>query len=346
MLAEQNVVAALADYTTPGGRDIIGMLRGVDATLQCIALTDEAGVQSLSGNENVYDFVPKPTSASDLAKLIIHAAEHTKLLRRRQDTESMLARSSEQLSTSLRSLQDAQERLTRTSTAALMGQLAEGLRHELGNALTVIRLNMSLIVYHRDDPTRFMRHMDSLEQGVRSIERIAVALRDFPSVQRESSEQLDLAYIVRHAAEQAQQLYELSANTIRLDLLPGAPTRGSFFQLVRAFGALIENAAEASVQSNVPGALISIALQSDGNRWKVTIRDNGAGLTVEALAHAIEPGYTTKVDRGFMRGLGLGLFVADTILERHGGQMRLSNLPEGGTLVEVWLPKDAEPPKS
>ena len=61
-----------------------------------------------------------------------------------------------------RNLHETRARLLRTGNAALMGQLAEGLRHELGNALTVIRLNINLVTYYRDDPDRFNQHMKSL----------------------------------------------------------------------------------------------------------------------------------------------------------------------------------------
>ena len=45
-----------------------------------------------------------------------------------------------------------------------------------------------------------------------------------------------------------------------------------------------------------------------------------------------------KIEEGFMRGIGLGLFVAISVLDKHNGRLRLSNAPEGGGAVEIWLP--------
>src|SRR5581483_1255626 len=336
-IAERTTLAVLVDLEAPDGLDVIRMIRNTDAALQCVALVS---ADTPPATAEVYEYVPKPANVDHLVLTIIHAAQTTKLLRSKQDSDTMLAQRSEELLASLKALQAAQERLNRTSAAALLGQLVEGLRHELGNALTVIRLSMNLLTHYRNDPTRFAKHMESLERGVHSIERIAMALRDFPGAERKDGEQLDLAQIIRHAAGKSQQDYAIPASMMRLVLPESAPVRGGFFQLVRAFDALLDNAIEAVLHTNPPSPQIEVTLSADGNRWKVTIQDNGAGLTAEALAHALEPGYTTKLDRGFMRGLGLGLFVANTILDQHGGQMQLSNAPQGGTLVEVWLPRE------
>jgi two-component system, NtrC family, C4-dicarboxylate transport sensor histidine kinase DctB len=176
---------------------------------------------------------------------------------------------------------------------------------------------------------------------VQAIERIALALRYFPTFDGEAGELLDLAPVIRQAASQAQQAHQTGSANFHVELVEPALMRGSGFQLLRAFVGLIENAIEASTDAEPVGPQISITLAPEGEGWRVAIRDNGPGFTPEALAHAVEPGFTTKVERGFVRGLGLGLFLASHVVERHGGQLRLSNLPGGGALVEAWLPRAA-----
>jgi two-component system, NtrC family, C4-dicarboxylate transport sensor histidine kinase DctB len=252
-----------------------------------------------------------------------------------------LATRSEELAASLEALREAQGRLIRTANAALMGQLAEGLRHELGNALTIIRLNMNLLTYYRNDPERFARHMTSLGQGVQAIERIAFGLRYFPTLDADEAEVLSLSQIVRQAASQAQQAHATRSANVHLDLPDTAMMRGSVFQLLRAFVGIVENAVEASNSARPEQPLVSITLRADADRWYVAVQDNGPGFTSEALEHALEPGFTTKIERGYLRGLGLGLFLASSVIEHHGGKLRLSNLPGDGALVEAWLPQSA-----
>ncbi len=347
LLPENDILVAIVDLNLPimGGLEVARAIRQYDPTIQCIVLTGHASLESAiqALHEQLYDYIAKPVSMVDLARILDRAVELTRLLRHKRDADAMLAARSEELAASLEALHEAQGRLIRTANATLMGQLAEGLRHELGNALTNIRLNMNLLEYYRADPERFARHMASLEQGVRAIERIAFALRYFPTFDGEEGESLDLSQIVRQASSQAQQSHQTSSANFRLDLAEPALARGSGFQLMRAFVGIIENAIEAngSAQANPP--LVSITLTRDGERWRVAIYDNGSGFTPEALEHALEPGFTTKIDHGYVRGLGLGLFLASNVIERHGGHLRLSNLAGHGALVEAWLPAETSP---
>jgi signal transduction histidine kinase len=344
-LAQSDVLIAIVDWHMPGmtGLELVRAIRQHDPTIQCIVLTGfgsmEIAVQAL--REHVYDYLAKPANLNDLSRVVSRAMEHARLLRNKQRSDAALARQSQELAESLKALHEAQDRLIRTANAALMGQLAEGLRHELGNALTVIRLNMSLIKYHREDLARFTRHVASMEQAVLSIERIALALRSFPTEQSNQDELVELASIVQQAARQTEQAHGDQAGLLHFDLEAPAYAFGSLFQLARAFAAIVENAVESSLAAHPDSPHVSIALHADGDSWRIAVADNGAGFTQEALEHAFEPGFTTKVERGFMRGLGLGLFVAGSVLDRHNGHIQLSNRAEGGALVEIWLPRAA-----
>jgi C4-dicarboxylate-specific signal transduction histidine kinase len=343
LLTQHDPWIAIVDLLLPDidGLQLIQDIHAQNPLIQCIVLS---GYSELAGvvetiREHVYAYLPKPVSMGELELTLTRAVDHARLVRAHRDAEAILIRRSEELENSLRALQEAQDRLIRTANAALMGQLAEGLRHELGNALTTIRLNMNLLTHYREDPARYARHMGSLEQGVRAIERIAFALRSFPTTEGQI-EQLDLLAIVRQAAREAQQASDPQTGHINYALVEAAAIRGSYFQLVRAFVGIIENAIESSLQMHPENPQVWITIESVLDaQWKISVRDNGSGLTPEALEHATEPGFTTKIERGFMLGLGLGLFVASSVIDTHGGQLRLSNAPEGGALVEVWLPQ-------
>jgi len=343
LLPRYDVLVAIVDLMLPGmnGLTVIRAIRAHNPTIPCIILTGhvstETAVQAL--REQAYDYLSKPVDMDVLIRVVHRAAEHAWLLRDKREAEQILASRSEELAASLAALHDAQARIVRTANAALMGQLAQGLRHELGNALTVIRLNMNLLAYYREDATRFTQHIKGLDRGVQSIERIALALRDFPTSDVGEEEQLDLSSAVQQAARQAQQAHPEFGGALTITRQQTAPVRGVILQLAQAFFAIIENAIESTQITQPPVPQITLALHPQDDFWYVAVRDNGGGFSEEALTHATEPGYTTKVDRGFMRGLGLGLFVASSVIDRHNGHLRLSNRPEGGALVEVWLPQ-------
>jgi len=68
----------------------------------------------------------------------------------------------------------------------------------------------------------------------------------------------------------------------------------------------------------------------------VVVADEGAGFRDVDTGEIFKPGFTTKPS-----GSGYGLFLARRILEEHGGQISARARPDGGALVELWLPVDS-----
>jgi two-component system sensor histidine kinase RegB len=82
--------------------------------------------------------------------------------------------------------------------------------------------------------------------------------------------------------------------------------------------------------------LISAAVLDD--RLTISIEDSGRGMKAEVLARAFEPTFTTKPDGS---GMGLGLFLARSIVARVGGNLLLASTPGVGTTAIVRLPLEA-----
>lgn len=93
---------------------------------------------------------------------------------------------------------------------------------------------------------------------------------------------------------------------------------------------LCKNAVEAGSDT----ADVEIAVLDAGQQFLLQVRDRGTGMTDTVLEQALLPFYSTK-----RSGTGLGLALAREIAEAHGGRIRLSNRPEGGLIVSIWLPK-------
>ena len=105
-----------------------------------------------------------------------------------------------------------------------------------------------------------------------------------------------------------------------------APCIQSSMMLQQALINLLNNAADASKKP------LEIDITTDSEQVKISIRDQGPGLTTDQLNHMGKPFFTTK------GGLGIGLYLTVNSLASQEGEVRLFNHPQGGTLTEVKLP--------
>src|SRR5262249_35507722 len=107
-------------------------------------------------------------------------------------------------------------------------------------------------------------------------------------------------------------------------------------QIMQVFLDLLQNAMAAMYQTQEPHVTMSVAQR---DRWaRVGIADAGGGIRPEYLTRVFEPGFTTKVDQGISRGVGLGLYAAHTIVQAHRGWIDVtSNIRKGSTFT-VYLP--------
>ncbi len=100
---------------------------------------------------------------------------------------------------------------------------------------------------------------------------------------------------------------------------------------------LLHNAIDAVSEISEPRIVVRAELQGDG-RVRVSVEDNGPGMTDEQLARSVEPYVTTKTT-----GLGLGLSISQAIVESHGGVLKLGRNALGGCTAEFTVEADTTP---
>jgi two-component system, sensor histidine kinase RegB len=105
--------------------------------------------------------------------------------------------------------------------------------------------------------------------------------------------------------------------------------------LAQALRGLVQNALDASGSAGT----VSLSAEIAGKRLRLECRDEGVGMPTEVLARAGEPFYTTK---GVGRGMGLGVFLARSVVDRLGGSLELHSRAEQGTTATVLIPLAAE----
>jgi signal transduction histidine kinase len=91
-----------------------------------------------------------------------------------------------------------------------------------------------------------------------------------------------------------------------------------------------------AIQASPSGSNVSIAVMRDGDGARLTVRDDGVGMTPEVLDRIRKPYFTTREE-----GTGLGVAVARGVIEQHGGQLDFKSTPGKGTTATVRLPLKA-----
>jgi signal transduction histidine kinase len=174
--------------------------------------------------------------------------------------------------------------------------------HELRTPLTALRGNAAYVARHGADPA-------ALADLEADAARLSALLDDLLALAREDAaapaagEPVDLAELAHEAADD------------RTDIDAPEPVlvRGERPALERALGNLLANARK----HGPPDGRIAVGVTSAGGRARLTVEDQGEGLSPEQARHAFERFWRGAGARG--EGSGLGLAIVRAIAERHGG---------------------------
>jgi signal transduction histidine kinase len=138
--------------------------------------------------------------------------------------------------------------------------------------------------------------------------------------------------------EVMQEMTVIARGTVQLRMneVDQLQVRGDPDRLKQVFLNLLGNA----IQYTPSGGSVFVGLARIGDRARVIIRDTGPGIPADDLPHIFERFYRVEKSRTRSRaaGFGLGLSIANWIVESHGGQITVESREGRGTTFAVWLP--------
>jgi two-component system OmpR family sensor kinase len=234
----------------------------------------------------------------------------------------------------VRSFNQTLERLEALFTS--QQRLLADVSHELRTPLTVIKGNVDL-----------MRRMKSLdEESMMSIDQEAGRLTRLVGgllllAQAESGklalnmQQVELDLLL---TEVFQEMTILAGSRVRVHLneIDQVYVKGDRDRLKQVFINLVANA----IQYTPQGGEVFLSLEKIGEQARIICRDTGPGIPAEDLPHIFERFYRAEKSRtrGKTTGFGLGLSIANWIVERHGGRIEVESKEGKGTTFAIWLP--------
>jgi signal transduction histidine kinase len=220
-----------------------------------------------------------------------------------------------------------------------VGRLLAGIVHEIRGPLSVIRGNAELMKLTLGDDHAAAQWVEPIIRSTRllqaRLEHLMATVRTGPP----DLQTIEVAPLVNEAADLFRKGADPRAPkiTVTTESAPGIPTvQGDAGRLLQVFFNLMGNAHDALQGSQGDGRIVARTFteRDDQGDWvKVEISDNGPGIPEIHLGRIFEPFFTTKDS-----GSGYGLYLANEILQEHGGRLTACNGDHGGACLTVWLP--------
>jgi len=305
-------------------------------------------------------------AAISLENALFYANLEQKIAARTQEVNEKNMR----LKQTLRELKRTQAQLIQTEKMSSMGQLVAGVAHEINNPVSFIYGNIDhargyvedlldlIKVYQEEYPNPtvvisetienidldflvadLQKLLNSMKVGAERIGNIVLSLRNFSRLDESQRKQVDIhegiesTLMLLHSRISGEE----GTNEIMVIKEYGELPQVACFAsgLNQVFMHVIGNAIDALQNEQSP--TITIRTEVTGNDWiKITIADNGPGMTESVRQRIFDPFFTTKPVGS---GTGLGLSISyQIVVESHGGQLNCVSGPGLGTEFRISIP--------
>lgn len=326
LLAQRPFPVVVADQRMPrmSGAELFEIMRHKFPHTKRIMLTGYADSKAMLDAINqgqVFYFIKKPWEQDLVFSTLIRAIE------------------AYDMSVSNMVLQD---RLVAADRCAMLGRSAAELAHEMGNQLCMLPL-LELIEERYGDQEELVRMAGFARTTYERLVQIINEVKAFVRFDREQviTQSVALSELLHELVEFLRYERSLPLTKLNVEIEAEPCVKAHRVKLQQVILNLLKNAAHA-IRDRDDGK-ITLSLNVTDREAVVTVTDNGCGMSAEVAARIWEPFFTTKGQEG----TGLGLDVAKSIVEAHGGSIECETAPGQGAKFTIRLPKlesaDADP---
>ncbi len=217
--------------------------------------------------------------------------------------------------------------------------LAGGIAHDFNNILTGIMANIGMSIMLVEEGSQVSRKLKDAEKACEKAKSLTQQLLTFSTGGEPVKEVIDLSDLIRDSANLVLSGSNVQCTySIQDDLLPVEVDAGQMSQVINNLvinaihamsdgGTIHVNASNIDLDTNADLPL------AEGQYVKVSIADDGKGISNEYLSKVFDPYFTTKED-----GTGLGLATVYSIVKKHDGHVFLKSELGVGTTIHIYLP--------
>jgi NO-binding membrane sensor protein with MHYT domain/nitrogen-specific signal transduction histidine kinase len=259
--------------------------------------------------------------------------------------------SRQRVATALAEKSEAEAALMRAQRLDALGRLTGGVAHDFNNLLTVVIGALDVILRNPEDAARRQRLGQAALIAARRGQRLTAQLLAFARQQPLQPELRELNALIRQAEPLLRRaMSERVRLTVRLSD-DSAVARIDPAQFEATLLNLIVNAVDASTSAGgeivVETKLCSVsagevATLAPGQYFRMSVADDGQGMSPDVIKHIFEPFFTTKPPG---KGTGLGLSQVYGFVKQSGGEIQVDSAEGAGTRFSIYLPVTAEKPE-
>jgi two-component system NtrC family sensor kinase len=227
--------------------------------------------------------------------------------------------------------------------------MAAGFAHEINNPLQIMKSDRALIEMilsdlkkkgdlKEPDAKDLEETLAQLKVQIERCSRITQAILEFGRKSEPTQEDVDVGAFISHLTSMISEKASVQGILLKKEISEKTPLlRADPSKLQQVLLNLLNNAIDAITERHgcEGGELLVQAGPDTDGRVKISVRDNGAGISAENLKKIFAPFFTTKSPG---KGTGLGLYVCYGIVEGMGGTMEVESQRGVGTTFVVYLP--------
>jgi heavy metal sensor kinase len=228
------------------------------------------------------------------------------------------------------------------STFAQLRRFAADAAHELRTPLTALKGGIEVALRAERSGEEYRTVLASSLEDVERLSRLAedlLLLSRLTAGVEEARAPVDLEPLALEVLDVGSRLAQETGVSLRLAEAEPLTVIGNARSLRRALLNLVDNA----VKYTPAGGKVELALSRHDGRAELSVQDTGTGIEASQLERIFQP--FVRLDEARVRaqgGAGLGLAIARSIVEAHGGELGVESTPEAGSRFTIRLPLASE----